>query len=62
MIDSLQGVLDKMQRQIEVNVVVERLRLIQQSLENEKLILKKIKEDREDQLLNDALKGTPPKP
>ena len=62
LIDKVQNILDKMQKQIELNKVIEGLRKVLQDEQRAKEILVKLREIRENQLLDDALKGKDPKP
>ena len=60
LIEQMQKVLDKMQKQVELNVVVEKLRKVKEEEERIRLILVEIYKQREQQLLDDATKGTNP--
>ena len=62
LIDRMQNILDKMQKQIELNKVIEGLREVLQREQRAKEILVKLKEIEENRLLDNALKGKDPKP
>ncbi len=62
LIDKVQNILDKMQKQIDLYKVIEGLREVLQREQRAKEILVKLREIRENQLLDDALKGKDPKP
>jgi hypothetical protein len=60
LIDKMQQVLNQMQKQVELNVVVEKLRKLKEDEERIHQIIFLIYKEREQQLLDDATKGMNP--